>query len=70
VAHHVVVLADQLGGGKTADLHEGIVGVGDAALEVGLGDDRAAGAEHALNPGNGQVYLHGEISAGWASGAI
>jgi len=46
-----VRLAQQVGLGHRRDPAEDLVGVGDVALEVGLGDDDVVGAEDPFDPG-------------------
>jgi len=58
MAHHVVRLAHELVAGKAADAHEGFVAVGDAALQVGHGDERLLGRQQHLAVLDRKVHAH------------
>ena len=64
MAHDVVRLADQFLLRETGDVEEVLIDVGDATLQIGLGDDRLAVFQHDLFVGHGQVGAHGLVVPG------
>jgi hypothetical protein len=58
VTHNIVVLAQQFGLAKAADLNESTIGVGDAAFHIGLGHDGIDRVDNQLVGGNRQIDLH------------
>jgi len=62
VAHEVVRLADQFLAGEAADLDEGVIAVGDLAIEVGGGNQATVRRKRAFTLGHGQVLAHSEVS--------
>ncbi len=58
VAHDVVWLADQLFTGETADRDEGVVAIGDLAVEVGGGDQALIGGKGSFALSHWQVLAH------------
>ncbi|MNV79736.1 hypothetical protein D3C71_1733030 [compost metagenome] len=57
MAHDVMVLAEQLLAAEAGQLDKAVVGVSDAALEIGLGNNEAAGERH-FNIMDWQVLFH------------
>jgi hypothetical protein len=62
MADDVLAGADEFFAVKAGHVHKGIVGVGDHALEVGFGDNRALGEGFFLL-GDGKIDLHGVASS-------
>ncbi|MNF02504.1 hypothetical protein D3C80_2016580 [compost metagenome] len=58
MADDIVRLAEQLFAGEAADGDEGVVAVGDLAVEVGGGNQSFIGTERALPLGNRQILAH------------
>ena len=58
MAHDVMRMAEQFALAEAADLDEVAIGIGDHALEIGLGDDALRLADLALRAGHRQVDLH------------
>ena len=62
MTHQVVRLADQFVVGKTADRDEGVIAVGDAAIEVRGGDQALLVGKGSFVLSDGQVHAHLERS--------
>lgn len=62
MAHEVVRLADQFLAGEAADLDEGVIAVGDLAIEVGGGNQAFISGEGSFPLSHGQVLAHSEVS--------
>jgi len=58
MAHQIVIEADQFIPGKAAQFDKGVVGVGDASLEIGLGNNVLALDEGDFNLRNRQIFFH------------
>ncbi|MCY1546011.1 hypothetical protein D9M68_819860 [compost metagenome] len=59
MAHQVVRLPDEFLALEATDRHEGRVAVGDAALQIGGGDEGHALGDDEFLVGDGQVGAHG-----------
>ena len=70
MAHEVVRCADQFLAGKTTDLDENIVAIGDDALEIGGRDQTLVRRKASFTLGYGLIVTHRRMSLSVCPGAV